>query len=169
MDPTTLIAALDFNRNRLLGTLDTIEKVATEKGHSPAAVIAWRPGPARAHIAWQAMHCAATHDKYLNVALSGKAPVNEAIVANFGGGSIPSDANIPSLALIREKLTSTFAPFKAYITAATPETLARMIPGPNNTQRAVAEAITLLTWHEAHHQGQIHLTWNLYKAAHGIT
>lgn len=168
MDPTTLIAALEFNRSRLLGTLDAIERIATEKGHSPAVVIAWRPGPARAHIGWQAMHCAATHDKYLNVALLGKTPVNEGIVANFGGGSTPSDTNVPSLAQIREKLTTTFAPFKAYVSTATPEALARMIPGPNNTQRSVAEAITLLTWHEAHHQGQIHLTWNLYKAAHGI-
>jgi uncharacterized damage-inducible protein DinB len=40
-----------------------------------------------------------------------------------------------------------------------------MMPGPGGTQRSVAEAITLLTWHEAHHQGQIHLTVNLFKAA----
>jgi hypothetical protein len=30
------------------------------------------------------------------------------------------------------------------------------------------ESFLLLAWHEAHHQGQIHLTINLYKAAHGI-
>lgn len=168
MDTTTLIAALEFSRSRLLGTLDAIEKIATEKGHAPATVLAWRPGPGRAHIGWQAMHCAATHDKYLNHILLGKTPVNEAIVANFGGGSIPSDTNIPTLASIREKLASTFAAFKTYVAALTPEGLARMIPGPNNTQRSVAEAIVLLTWHEAHHQGQIHLTWNLYKVAHDI-
>ena len=34
--------------------------------------------------------------------------------------------------------------------------------------RTVAESIILFAWHEAHHQGQIHLTWNLYKQAHGI-
>ena len=26
----------------------------------------------------------------------------------------------------------------------------------------------VLAWHEGHHQGQAHLTLNLYKAAHGI-
>ena len=43
--------------------------------------LAWRPGPARAHIAWQAMHCAATHDKYLNVHIRGGKPHDEALVA----------------------------------------------------------------------------------------
>jgi uncharacterized damage-inducible protein DinB len=30
------------------------------------------------------------------------------------------------------------------------------------------EWLKVLAWHEAHHQGQAHLTLNLYKAAHGI-
>ena len=30
------------------------------------------------------------------------------------------------------------------------------------------EWVKVLAWHEAHHQGQAHLTFNLYKAAHGI-
>jgi hypothetical protein len=29
------------------------------------------------------------------------------------------------------------------------------------------EWIKVLTWHEAHHQGQAHLTLNLYRAAAG--
>ena len=36
------------------------------------------------------------------------------------------------------------------------------------TQRTDGESLIMLAWHEAHHQGQIHLTWNLYKAAHGV-
>ncbi len=168
MDSATLVKALEFTRSRLLGTLDTIEKLATEKGHSPATVLAWRPGPGRAHIAWQAMHCAATHDKYLNVGLLGKTPVNEAIVTAFGGGSTPADNNVPTLDAIREKLSSTYMAFKSHIVGLDTDGLARMIPGPNNTQRSVGEAIILLTWHESHHQGQIHLTWNLYKVAHGL-
>ena len=168
MDINTMIAGLEFNRNRLLGTLEAIEKVAKEKGIDSGTVLAWRPGPGRAHIGWQAMHCAATHDKYVNVMLLGQKPKEEAIVAAFGGGSIPSDTNVPTLAAIREKLASAIADFKAHILGLNAAGLARLIPGPNNTQRTVAEAITLLTWHEAHHQGQIHLTWNLFKAAHGI-
>ena len=30
------------------------------------------------------------------------------------------------------------------------------------------EWLKVLAFHEAHHQGQPHLTFNLYKAAHGI-
>ena len=29
---------------------------------------------------------------------------------------------------------------------------------------AVRDVFSLLAWHEAHHHGQAHLTWNLYKA-----
>ena len=168
MDTKTMIAALDFTRNRLLGTLDTIEKTATEKSLDVQKVMGWRPGPGRAHIAWQAAHCAATHDKYVNVTLLGHAAKNPALVADFGGGSTPSDTYVPALADIRKKLSGAFTDFKAHIHSLDDAGLARSIPGPNNTQRTVVEAILLLTWHEAHHQGQIHLTWNLYKAALGI-
>lgn len=168
MHTATLIAAIDFSRNRLLGTLDTIEKVAREKSHDPAKVLAWRPGPGRAHIAWQATHCAATHDKYVNVVLRGKTPRDAELVTQFGGGSVPSDSNVPPLATIREKLSIALADFKETVASLDAAGLGRLVPGPNNTQRTVAEAIILLTWHEAHHQGQIHLTWNLYKGAHGI-
>lgn len=168
MDNKTLIAAMDFSHNRLLGTLDTIEKVAKEKGANVKEVLAWRPGPGRAHIAWQGAHCAATHDKYLNVNLLGKpGPRNPDAVAKFGGGSTPSDQDVPDLAAIREALAAAYEPFKAYVAGASAAELARSIPGPNNTQRTIAEAITLLTCHEAHHQGQIHLTWNLFKAQRG--
>jgi uncharacterized damage-inducible protein DinB len=165
MDRDTLIAGLDFSRGRLLGALEAIEK----SGQDTAKVLAWRPGPGRAHIAWQAMHCAATHDRYLNVGLMQQTARDEAFVANYGGGSKPSDENIPTLSAIRDKLAVTYEPFKSFVVSQTPQGLARQVPaGPGKT-RSVAEAIVLLTWHEAHHQGQIHLTWNLYKAAHGIS
>ncbi len=169
MDTPTLVAALDFGRGRLLGTLDLIDKTAKEKGLNIQKLLAWRPGPGRAHIAWQAMHCAATHDKYVNVNLLGKTAANPDSLANFAGGSTPSDENVPPLSVIREYLASSFATFKSYVTALDAAGLARIVPGPNNTTRTLADVITLLAWHEAHHQGQIHLTWNLYKAAHGVT
>jgi uncharacterized damage-inducible protein DinB len=164
MDKNTLLAAMEFSRGRLLGVLDTIEK----SGQDLNKVLVWRPGPGRAHIAWQAMHCAATHDKYLNVGLQGKQPKDEALVANYGGGSKPADAGQPNLGVIRDKLASTYEAFKAFVASQTPEGLDRQVPAPGGKTRSVAEAITLLTWHEAHHQGQIHLTWNLYKAANGV-
>jgi len=162
MDRETLIASMTFARQRLLGTLDAIEK----SGRDVAAVLAWRPGPGRAHIGWQAMHCAATHDKYLNVIIKGLAsPADPARVAAFGGGSTPSDQNVPTLAEIRGALESTFAPFTDYLSKLNPQELQRLV-GPADRRRTIAESAMLMAWHEAHHQGQIHLTWNLYTAAH---
>jgi uncharacterized damage-inducible protein DinB len=164
MCPTTLAAAMDFARARLLGTLDAIEK----SGADVSKVLVWRPGPGRAHTAWQAMHCAATHDKYFNAFILGKAATDNALVVAYGGGSTPSDSNIPNLATIRATLAKHYEPFKAYLQAASPAELDRVFKLPNGSERTVGEATMLLTWHEAHHQGQIHLTWNMYKAAHGL-
>jgi hypothetical protein len=161
MDTNTLVAALDFAHGRLLNTLDVIEK----GGQPLPQVLAWRPGPARAHIAWQAMHCAATHDKYVNVQLRGGKPRDEALVTAYGGGSTPTDANVPDLAAIRSTLEAHYKPFRDYLAGLSGEDFARKVPNG----RTVGESILLLAWHDAHHQGQIHLTWNLYKQAHGIT
>ncbi|MFN4242716.1 MAG: DinB family protein [Tepidisphaerales bacterium] len=162
MDRNTLLATLEFTRNRLLNSLDVIEK----SGADVAKVLAWRPGPGRAHIAWQAMHCAATHDKYVNGRLKGLAPTDPALCEAYGGGSTPSDQNIPTLAHIRATLDKHYQAFKAFVAEAD---LHRMVEFPGGGQRSVGESIILLAWHEAHHQGQIHLTWNLYKAHHGMT
>ena len=163
MDIPTLIAQLDFSRQRLLALLDTIEKGAPNLHEA----LAWRPAPGRAHIAWQAMHCAATHDRYLNARLKGGQPKLPQIVESFAGGSTPSDTNVPTLGAIRDALNSTYTDFRAYIQGLTLADLQRkMMFG--TTERSIGETITLLAWHEAHHQGQIHLTWNCYKATHNL-
>ena len=164
MDKPTLLAGLEFSRGRLLGILDAIEK----SGQDVGKVLAWRPGPGRAHIGWQAMHCAATHDRYVNARLKGGTELDAETVKNFGGGSTPSDDKVPTLPEIRAALEKHYAGFKAFLNSATPEQLATVQDFPNGVKRSIAESIVLLTWHEAHHQGQIHLTWNLYKAAHGL-
>ena len=99
MDRDTLVAGLEFARMRLLGTLDAIEK----SGQDAGKVLSWRPGLGRAHIAWQAMHCAATHDRYLNAGILHGAVKDQALVANFAGGTTPSDSDVPTLAMIRQK------------------------------------------------------------------
>jgi uncharacterized damage-inducible protein DinB len=160
MDCDTLIAMLDTVRARLLASLETIEKA----GQDVAKALAWRPAPGRAHIAWQAMHCAATHDKYLNVFIKGGQPRNPQLVEAFGGGSTPSDHQVPTLAQIRDALAGSFEAFKEYLRTAD---LAKVV-GPPDRRRTIAEAAMLMAWHEAHHQGQIHLTWNLYRQANGM-
>jgi hypothetical protein len=161
MDRDTLIATMDMVRQRLLGSLDTIEK----SGEDPAVVLAWRPGAGRAHIGWQAMHCAASHDKYLNVHIKGLAsPADPAMVAAYGGGSTPSDVNVPALAAIRKALEVHYRAFRDYLASLNAADLTRQV-GPPDRRRSIGESAMLMAWHEAHHQGQIHLTWNLYQAA----
>ncbi len=162
LDLNTILSMLNFTRDRLVGSLDGIEKSGQDIPH----VLAWRPGKGRAHIAWQAMHCAATHDKYVNVRIKGGNPLDTALCDSFAGGSTPSDTNVPSLFAIREKLSVNLDAFKMFLQTAD---LARVTDFPNNVQRTIGESAILLAWHEAHHQGQIHLTWNLYKAEHGIS
>jgi len=161
-DLKTIFSSLDFTRDRLLGSLDSIAK----SGQDVQKVLAWRPGVGRAHIAWQAMHCAATHDKYVNVRMRGVEPSDPTLCDAFAGGSSPSDDNLPTLASICETLALHFEAFKAFLNSAD---LTKVTDFPNNIQRTIAESAILLAWHEAHHQGQIHLTWNLYKAAHGVS
>jgi len=157
----TILAILDFTRDRLLGSIDSIAK----SGQDTPKVLAWRPGVGRAHIAWQAMHCAATHDRYVNVRIQGGSPSDAALCDAFGGGSTPSDTNVPNMEAIQEKLATNFNMFKLFLQTAD---LSKVTEFPNNIKRTTGESAILLAWHEAHHQGQIHLTWNLYKAANGI-
>ena len=164
MDRDTLIAQLDFTRSRLLGILDTIEK----SGQDAAKVLAWRPGPGRAHIGWQAMHCAATHDRYLNANLKKQAVKDEQVVNNFAGGSTPSDSLVPTLSDIRAKLAANYSAFREFLASLSDDGLAMKFVARDGKERTIGEAALLMAWHEAHHQGQIHLTWNLYKAAHGV-
>ena len=161
-DLATIVSVLDFTRDRLLGSLDAIAK----SGRDVQQVLAWRPGAGRAHIAWQAMHCAATHDRYLNVRIKGgEKPTDIALCEAFAGGSSPSDSNVPTMTEIQEKLKIHFDALKTFLKTAD---LEKVTDFPNNIKRTVAESAILLAWHEAHHQGQIHLTWNLYNEAHGI-
>lgn len=164
MDKATILANLDFSRSRLLGTLDAIEK----SGQDTGKVLAWRPAPGRAHLGWQFMHCAATHDRYLHMGLlRGTAPSDPQLVADFAGGSTPSDEKVPTVPAIREELAKHFAKLRAYAESlASADFDQRFMMG--KVERGVGESLILIAWHEAHHQGQIHLTWNMYKAAHGI-
>jgi uncharacterized damage-inducible protein DinB len=162
MDVNTLIAAMDVCRNRLMDELATIEKTVPDT----AAVLAWRPGPGRAHIGWQFTHCAATHEKFLKRFLN--EPADEKLLNDFSANSVPSDSNIPTVKAIRDLLSGKYEAIRTWLSTRTPQDLARMVPAAGGKQRSVADTVLVLIWHEAHHHGQIHLTWNLYKAAHGM-
>ncbi|MBC7856025.1 MAG: DinB family protein [Pirellulaceae bacterium] len=158
----TLIQTLEFFRPRTLGVLEKIEKEP-----DPQGVLGWRPGPGRAHIGWQFMHLAMTEELFATERLAPhKQGAFTELWPRFRGGSTP-DENIPTLDEIRrildqsrQHLLETLSTFKDIHLGHIPEAL-------KERKLTLLDVLHILPWHEAHHQGQAHITLNLYKAAHG--
>lgn len=157
----TLLRSYEFNRGRTLGLLDKIEQ-ETE----PAKVLGWRPGPGRAHIAWQLMHIGITEELFATERL---APPLKAewpdLVPRFKGGSTPDDL-IPAASQIRQVLEASRAHLIATIKKIGDGGLTARPDAFKERGWTVHDALNVIAWHEAHHQGQSHITLNLYKAAH---
>lgn len=151
-----------FNRGRTLALLDSI----AEHDQS-AAILGWRPGPGRAHIAWQIMHVAITEELFATERLKNTAADYADIIPRFKGGSTPDD-DIPSLDLIREVLEHSRNHLLQTIDTFTDADLGTQ-PSELLKQRGwtVETVLNVLAWHEGHHQGQAHLTLNLWKSQHG--
>ncbi len=164
MDKETLLAGINYARERLLATLETVEKNAPNE----KAVLGWRPGPNRAHIAWQAMHCATTHDTYLDTVLRHRPTAKPDLRKRFGYDSTPSDSDVPTMHEIRFTLSDYFEELRKYVLALPDEAMDETRTLRNGQQRTIGQILMMLAWHESHHQGQIHLTWNQYKATHGV-
>ena len=150
---------LEFVRKKTLDTLDAIAKRpdATE-------LLGWRPGPGRAHIAWQLMHIAATDDRHLGVRMKGGEAADQELVRRFAGGSTP-DENVPTVEEIRRYLTERRNAMLEHLASLSDDDLPKK---PNEQAPWTYETwFQVLTWHEAHHQGQVHLSVNLFKASKG--
>jgi len=158
MNASDLETILAFNRRKTLELLDAVGKHA-----DPEKLLGWRPGPGRAHIAWQLMHVAATDDRHLKVRMTGGQPREPEYVRRFAGGSIPDDTT-PSLDEVRRYLTERRQDLLVHLRTLDDRVLATK-PTPE-APWAYIEWFQVLAWHEAHHQGQAHLTVNLYRAAH---
>ena len=153
-----LIEVLEFNRQKTMALVDNIAKLP-----NPRAALGFRPGPGRAHLAWQLMHIAATDDRHVHVRMTGGQPKDAELVRRFAGGSTPDD-NIPTLDEIRAYLASQRAEVLAHV---------KKLPDSALGTKPIDQApwtyrdwLKVLGYHEAHHQGQAHLTLNLYNAAH---
>ena len=154
---TVLPAIYAFNRLRTLTTLDAIAALP-----DPAAVLGWRPGPGRAHIAWQLMHVGITEELFATERLFGLPPAFADLVPRYKGGSTPDD-NIPSVDEIRSVLTQSREHLLAALPKLTEADLTRIPDAFKERGWTVATVLNVLTWHEAHHQGQAHITLNLWK------
>lgn len=149
-----------FNRDRTLATLDSIAET-----DDPQAVLGYRPGPGRAHIAWQLMHIGITEERFAMIRPVPETTMTPELIERFRGGSTPDD-DIPPLEEIRrvlaetrEHLLATFQQFSDDDLGMIPERLKER--GWN-----LGTVLKVVAWHETHHQGQAHITFNLWKVAH---
>lgn len=153
-----VLSVYEMNRIRTLATLDTIAEM-----DAPQDVLAWRPGPERAHIGWQFMHVAVTEELFATERLLGTVPGMGDLTERFKGGSTP-DENVPTMDALHEALATgrehLFATFQQFS-----DDSLDTVPGPMEERGwTLRKTLQIICWHEAHHQGQAHITLNLYKA-----
>ncbi len=152
-----LLESLEFGRSKTIALLDNLAKQPDVQ-----TILGWRPAPGRAHIAWQLMHIAATDDRHVHVRMTaGGQPREAELVRRFAGGSTPDDS-IPTVEAIRHYLNSARADVLEYV-----KKLSATALDSKPTEQAPwthREWLKVLAWHEAHHQGQAHITLNLYQA-----
>jgi uncharacterized damage-inducible protein DinB len=157
----TFSESYKFYRARTLGLLDAVCALG-----DPAAALAWRPGPGRAHIGWQLMHIGITEEIFATERL---APHKQGawtdLWPRFRGGSTPDD-NVPSPDVIRRTLAEAREHLLATLAEYTDARLGEIPPPLAERKLTVRDVLHIIGWHEAHHHGQAHITLNLYKAAH---
>jgi len=153
-------AIWEFNRDRTLATLDGIAKMG-----DPQRVLGWRPGPGRAHIAWQLMHIGITEQLFATERLVGKTPEFPELVPRFKGGSKPDD-DIPALDTIRDVLATSRQHLLSTLSTFNDDDLGTVPEAFRERGWTLGTILQIIAWHEGHHQGQAHITLNLYKAAH---
>ena len=153
------IDSIQFNRVRTLATLAKIEQEADAQ-----RTLGWRPGRGRAHIAWQLMHVGITEELFATERLvPGAKPQFVELVPRFKGGSTPDD-DIPSPGEIRQVLTESREHLLTTLRKFTDADLTMMPEALRERKLSLRDVLHILCWHEAHHQGQAHITLNLYKA-----
>jgi uncharacterized damage-inducible protein DinB len=155
-----LTKSLEFNRARTLATLEEIQKLP-----QPQAALAWRLGPARAHVAWQLMHIGITEELFATERLAPEKPGTWVeLWPRFRGGSKPDD-DIPTPETIRQILSESRQRLLETLATYSDERLGEIPPPLAQRKLTFLDVLHLLSWHESHHQGQAHSTLNSYKAS----
>ena len=159
----TLLPAFQFNRGRTLDLLSQIEKL-----DDPMAALGWRPGAGRAHIGWQLMHVAVTEEIFATERLIPERPGQwTELWPRFRGGSTPDD-DIPTPAKIREVLDGARERLLGTLRDIGDDRLAEIPASLAARKLTIRDCLHIIAWHEGHHQGQAHITLNLYRAAHNL-
>ncbi len=154
----TFLPQYEFNRSRTLALLKLIEELP-----DPQAALGWRPGPGRAHIGWQLMHIAITEELFATERLAPeKKPRWPDLVPRFRGGSTPDD-NVPNAGLILRTLGDSRARLLETLKDFPEQKMGEIVVSLGERKFTGLTVMQIIAWHEPHHQGQSHLTLNLYK------
>ena len=156
---SVLLDQMQFNRTRTLGTLDEIAKLS-----DPVSVLGWRPGPGRAHIGWQLTHVGITEEITATERLHGTAAEFADLVPRFKMGSVPDD-DIPTVETIRKVLDVSRHHLYDCLCKYTDADLETIPAWYRERGWTFHRLLQILVWHEVHHQGQAHITLNLWKAS----
>jgi uncharacterized damage-inducible protein DinB len=153
------IKCYEFNRTRTLDLLSNLEKLS-----NPRAALAWRPGAGRAHIGWQLVHIGVTEDIFASERLGHKPGKVADLWPRFRGGSTPDD-DVPAADTIRRVLAESRTSLLDTLASYDDSRLGEIPEALKQRNWTVHTALSVISWHEAHHQGQAHITLNLFKAA----
>ncbi|HET6880848.1 MAG TPA: DinB family protein [Pirellulales bacterium] len=154
--------AYQFNRDRTLGLLDKVCQQA-----DPQEALAWRPAAGRAHIGWQLMHIGVTEELFATERLDPqRTPAFTDLWPRFRGGSTPED-QAPPADTIRQVLNESRRHLVETLRGYGEDRLGEIPPAMAARNLTVRQILALIGWHEAHHQGQAHITLNLYLSRQG--
>ncbi|MFH1304346.1 MAG: DinB family protein [Planctomycetota bacterium] len=154
----TIGQLLELNRTMTLKFLDEIGQF-----EDPAAALAYRPGPQRAHIAWQIMHIGITEEIFATARLRTAPSDLTDWFPQYQRGSI-ADNNIPSVDVIRTVLAQSRKNLLETISQIAEADIEQIPEGLKERGWTNSMALQIVCWHEAHHQGQAHLLLNSWKA-----
>jgi len=156
---STLTESYQFYRQRTLNLLDTINKQDDSTN-----ALEWRPGEGRAHIGWQLMHIGITEEIFATERLAPhKAGAWTEYWPRFRGGSTPDD-DVPGPDFIWQVLQGSRQHLLETLQEYGDDRLQEIPPALAERNLTVRDVLYILGWHEAHHQGQAHITYNLYRA-----
>lgn len=158
IDIATIPQLLNFNRAMTLKLLDEISELP-----DPASALGFRPGPQRAHIAWQIMHLGITEELFASQRLRTTDSSLTEWFADYQKGSTASD-EIPTVDTIRSVLSESRKNLLDAISQITPADLETIPEGLSERGWTNQMALQIVCWHEPHHQGQAHLLLNSWKA-----
>jgi uncharacterized damage-inducible protein DinB len=156
----SMVETYEFNRVRTLGLLEKIEQEP-----DPRQALAWRPGAGRAHIGWQLMHIGVTEEIFATERLAPDKPGSfTELWPRFRGGSTPDDDDVPAPAQIRQVLADGRAHLLDTLSRFSETDLTWIPEALKQRNLTLRDVLHILSFHEAHHQGQAHITLNLFKA-----